>query len=537
MKRTIGLIIMMLAVSLSLCTFAAADVKIDEESFPDNIFREHIQSEYDEDEDGYLSEDEIESIPEDVILGDYVFTLKKMYYGEDNLQCEWEISDYIGRFLPRSLEEIHIPEEIYGFPVQQPTALRDHVFGDIADMTVHIKKMCGIFRYCPVSDTECYVIGILEQDREDIWYDKDDSTLFIPEKLDQYTVVGIADSFVVSSGGYLDQDVAKVYILPDTIRHIGNNAFGYTYGMIRLNEGLKSIADFAFTMNRHGVLILPTSIEQIGKNPFHDDFDGGNNSPLYLVDSQGQPWKSDNGKYQVLDGSLYDITEMRLITYLDQMEYVDGQYRSVKEYHVPEGTRVIGEDAFIGTRDLVRVILPEGLECIEKSAFEYCGDNLMEIVIPASVTEIGEKTLDQSNTTTIVCEKGSAAEAYAVENDFQIRYMQENEIYPELQLTGYALSTFEYYQDDHREFMMSLDQDLDGTISRDEIQEYLQNKASEAEPGLFGEKGKDYLKLTFQEYLSWAFDENQDGVLKWPEYNHYLSIYGITDQEINIPLQ
>ncbi len=661
MKRKIGLLIMVLAVSL--CAFALADVKIDGENFPDSVFREFIASEYDENEDGSLSAEEIESVREmsvsgmeignlkgveyftelrdldcsdnhlialglsrltklvklncsynrisklnlsknkaleeldcsenqltsldtsanpclqdldcsgnnikrldlskntllsnlsadedddekqtkviqvdgeEILIGDYVFALDQSQDEHGYNTYEWVISDFIWQFLPRSLAEVRIPKEINGLPVRQPTALRDSVFGNTPDLTVNTQKTCGIFRYCPVSDTECYVIGISDRKFENVQYDKEDHVLYIPKKLDQYTVIGIADGFVASSGGYQDDDVAKAYILPDTIQYIGNNAFGYSAGMIiRLNEGLKYIADFAFTSHHPGVMILPISIEQIGKNPFHDDFDGGYNSPLYLFDTQGQPWESATGKYQVFNGSLYDMTEMRLITYLDQMEYVDGQYQSVKEYRVPDGTRVIGENAFIGTRDLIRVILPEGLEIIEKSAFYFCScGSLTEIVIPASVTEIGKDSIDSD--TKIICAKDSAAEAYAVENGNEIRYIQENEPLPESQPTSLALAAFEIDQATNREFVISLDADQDGTISREEILAQLQRDACKAEPELFTEEGVDYLKMTFTDYLRWAFDENQDGVLQWSEYKRYLSIYGISNRDIDIPLQ
>lgn len=58
----------------------------------------------------------------------------------------------------------------------------------------------------------------------------------------------------------------------------------------------------------------------------------------------------------------------------------------VEEYNVPEGTEIIGEDAFsVFTR---RVTLPSTLKSIWPNAFNSC-IKIEKIVIPDSVTEIG----------------------------------------------------------------------------------------------------------------------------------------------------
>ena len=41
--------------------------------------------------------------------------------------------------------------------------------------------------------------------------------------------------------------------------------------------------------------------------------------------------------------------------------------------------------------------------------------------------------------------------------------------------------------------------------------------------------------LTFREYLLWAYDQDRDGALNQQEYDHYLSVYGIWDPDIDIP--
>ncbi len=594
MKKIIGFLVMALAVSL--CAFALADVKINRENFPDGIFREHVASWFDLDENGSLSAEETADVQEIDVSGMEIGNLKGIEHFTElrELDCSGNDLVAVGLIRLTKLEKLNCSNnritrlnlsnckhleyldcsnnrltrldtgsnqnlqylycsgnDIGQVDITKNTSLIDTSIDeytkvkstqppeedaagdfDFVDTAGKNQKTCGIFRYVPVSEKECYVTGILDRDKQGVQYDKDDHVLFFPEKLDQYTVAGIAEGFVTNSGGYFDE-VARVFILPDTIRYIGENAFSYScISMIRLNDKLKVIGDFAFTMHHPGVMVLPESIEQIGKNPFQDDFDGGNYFPLYICDPQGKPWKSANGKLEITQGALYDVAEKRLIAYLDQMEYIDGHYQSVREYHVPDGTQIIGENAFIGTKDLLRVVLPEGLKRIEENAFCYCGAALREIIIPSSVTEFGKDSIDPD--TTIVCRKDSAAEDYAAENGNEIRYIQDNEPLQDIQPSEHAQ---QYYIDreESLEFVMKLDSDQDGTISGEEILAQIRRNANAAKPALFTEEGADYLNMTFREYLLWAYDQDRDGALNQQEYDHYLSVYGIWDPDIDIP--
>ena len=58
---------------------------------------------------------------------------------------------------------------------------------------------------------------------------------------------------------------------------------------------------------------------------------------------------------------------------------------------VPEGTIVIGRDAFNGCTNLARIVLPSSVRIIEDSAFYHC-DGLEEINLPDSLAEINSWT-------------------------------------------------------------------------------------------------------------------------------------------------
>ncbi|MBP5618075.1 MAG: leucine-rich repeat domain-containing protein, partial [Clostridia bacterium] len=70
--------------------------------------------------------------------------------------------------------------------------------------------------------------------------------------------------------------------------------------------------------------------------------------------------------------------------------------------------------------DLTSVTLPDGLKTIGKNAFGDCY-YLKRIVIPASVTEIGEEAFRAN--VTLVTTKGSAADRYAQENGLKVEYL------------------------------------------------------------------------------------------------------------------
>lgn len=57
---------------------------------------------------------------------------------------------------------------------------------------------------------------------------------------------------------------------------------------------------------------------------------------------------------------------------------------------VPDGVRVIGASAFAGNPFLKSVVLPEGVEVIDRWAFYYC-TSLREVSIPSTVKSIGEE--------------------------------------------------------------------------------------------------------------------------------------------------
>ena len=108
---------------------------------------------------------------------------------------------------------------------------------------------------------------------------------------------------------------------------------------------------------------------------------------------------------------------------------------ALRNIDIPDMVKRIGKNAFSGNLTLVnRFNLPEGLEKIGAYAF-YGTDISSPIIIPASVTNIGEKAFGYSGYIgnpvkdedfTIYGYSGTAAETYAEENGFTFIPLEDN---------------------------------------------------------------------------------------------------------------
>ena len=95
----------------------------------------------------------------------------------------------------------------------------------------------------------------------------------------------------------------------------------------------------------------------------------------YLYDADSQTWKlaaSGGG------GGGSSAAETELIQLIQ---------RTATSIHIPSGTTVIGEKAFLGCYDLTSVTIPNTVTTIKTYAFGNC-NSLEAVEIPSSVTEI-----------------------------------------------------------------------------------------------------------------------------------------------------
>ena len=91
---------------------------------------------------------------------------------------------------------------------------------------------------------------------------------------------------------------------------------------------------------------------------------------------------ANNPRFSSESGALFDKNKRTLIHFP-----IDGDFQA---FRMPDTVKVVGESAFLGCKDLTRIVLPEGVERIDDHAFEDC-ESLEEIVIPQGVVSIGDE--------------------------------------------------------------------------------------------------------------------------------------------------
>ncbi|MBR4459765.1 MAG: leucine-rich repeat protein [Clostridia bacterium] len=326
-----------------------------------------------------------------------------------------QVIAYSGAFLPRTL-----PDSIDGYTVY--LEYRDDIFS-------HLIRESGIYRYGRVAENEIYIVG---------WCGYEPVAM-IPADIGGIPVTGIGDKAFWLSGCERET-FADTVVVPDSVRYIGREAFSCT-GIVSvyLGSGVREIGDLAFQGLSQSNFVLPAGVEKLGINPFADHVDLG------YVNGYLFPWPESTAHFRVAESNgsmLYGTEDMRLITYRADLS---PQWRRGTVVTVPDGIRVIGSHAFYAAQGITEVVLPDTVEIIEPYAFIWSGE-LTRVRIPESVTVLGKGAFESTAITeleipsgvtvigdilfhswapeeaTIVCDPGSAAEAYAKANGYRIRF-------------------------------------------------------------------------------------------------------------------
>lgn len=135
-------------------------------------------------------------------------------------------------------------------------------------------------------------------------------------------------------------------------------------------RAVTGIGDEAFR-NRKSLtaVTIPDSIVHIGVNPF-----------VSCKNLQTLTVSPEHPALEVADGVLFSKAEKALLCC--------PMTKSDPEYRIPEGTRIIGAQAFDRCQALTSVIIPDSVTRIGDKAFNYCA-GLTEVSIPDSVEAVG----------------------------------------------------------------------------------------------------------------------------------------------------
>ena len=224
-----------------------------------------------------------------------------------------------------------------------------------------------------------------------------------------------------------------VVSLPDTLKAINGWCFAGCSSLIDIDlpEGLQLLDTGCFAGCSFSEINIPSTVTSISITVFSDC------QSLVNVNVA-----SGSNSYTSINGVLFTKNGISL------NYYPTGRHD--KSYTIPDGTRSIGMYAFYRINDLEDVVLPQSFTTIGMLAFMSCS-NLSSISIPDTVSNIDFSAFMDCNnlksvtilndecvlgsycfptSTTIICNKGSNAESFAIQNSYHLVYTDGTEYVP-----------------------------------------------------------------------------------------------------------
>ena len=224
------------------------------------------------------------------------------------------------------------------------------------------------------------IIGSDGENAENAIYETEDG------KLAKYTIV---DGRIVADQAYYRNRTLERVVLPQGIEEIGQFSFSRSLiTEIVLPEGVKEIGYGAFYhCDNLGEVLLPSTVENIEPKAFEHTFWLEN----FLQNGSGDFLISGN-VLVAYRGNGDTVTVPEGVTVIAGEAF--GSNRNLRSDILPESLLTIGEGAFEGCSNLTELQTGSNLRQIKDRAFAGCP--LGEILLPASVSEVGLKAFDEN---------------------------------------------------------------------------------------------------------------------------------------------
>lgn len=193
---------------------------------------------------------------------------------------------------------------------------------------------------------------------------------------------------------------------------------------VSVPEGVTSIEPFAFFDCEHlKTVLLPRSVKTVGSHAF-SGCPGLQDAKGFVIfgdtlfgyyGTEPEPVIPE-GVRVIGDDAFRGRMHLKTVTLPESLEEIGAaaffKCTQLETVRIPGGVRRIGESAFSQCEKLKSVALAEGVKTIDNSGFSEC-ENLTTVTLPASVTGIGLWAFNNCNIMTIHAPSGSYAETYA----------------------------------------------------------------------------------------------------------------------------
>lgn len=189
----------------------------------------------------------------------------------------------------------------------------------------------------------------------------------------------------IGGGAYLNCTSLKYVLMPSSLKAIGWSAFeGCTMlETVQLNEGLQVCSSGAFKDCSSLVnFYIPASVEGM-----YETFEGCTSLAEIVVSDE-------NTHYSSYAGILYDKAQTTLLCAPSNIPGVES---------FPETLKTVASGAFYMCKNVVNIVLPEGVEKIEEVAFSRC--SATSITIPSTIKTLEMYVFGDSNTDKSALEK------------------------------------------------------------------------------------------------------------------------------------